>query len=583
MSLTGRVKGRVIRGAINRLYELRGYSAYEIAVLNGFEGTEKEWLESLDGGVSNEELVNVLKAELGDKEEVFSDILLAYLLEDSEGYYLNSNEEWREQEGCAIYAAPGSGVPVLDGKTVTIRTYMYGDMAMLIRSSNNGKNILTTNKGVTEADIAENPALGIFEYVYTFTDFNAYEHDETHFRVSFCKNPYMDKPEISINPRTVWEEIKEMQFGTVMPPDAQTATWGEVRNAVRQGRGSEFFPIGHEFVTLDSTTGSYIVWVVRGHNHHKPDSVSLSNSMTLEAKYVYGNASGSQIGIVFDAPEAFLYAEETLSAGTYTFRWNYDVNSVQKGNFYFTLTQNVPAGGQVCINAAEAKAPLTSCSISTYGAVGAIEPIETNIVISAGATGTYLGEVSRNGSSGENINCGERIVRGSNNYAQSAVRQWLNSASDVGFVWSPKTRFDRPPKWANTTSGFLYGLPQDFLDVVHPAAVPCATNNFFEVNNLDGASYTAGVSYTLNDKFFILSRPEIKDIQFADGTLLEYYQGASNRQRIKYDESLTPRYCFVRSAHPEATDSVYCVSSVGSISNWYPYEGYAIAPACIIA
>lgn len=26
---------------------LRGYSAYQVAVLNGFEGTEKEWLDSL--------------------------------------------------------------------------------------------------------------------------------------------------------------------------------------------------------------------------------------------------------------------------------------------------------------------------------------------------------------------------------------------------------------------------------------------------------------------------------------------------------------------------------------------------------
>lgn len=29
---------------------LRGYSAYDIAVQNGFEGTEEEWLASLVGG-----------------------------------------------------------------------------------------------------------------------------------------------------------------------------------------------------------------------------------------------------------------------------------------------------------------------------------------------------------------------------------------------------------------------------------------------------------------------------------------------------------------------------------------------------
>jgi len=49
MSLTGSIKGKTLRGSINRLHELRGYSAYEVALLNGFEGTEEEWLESLKG------------------------------------------------------------------------------------------------------------------------------------------------------------------------------------------------------------------------------------------------------------------------------------------------------------------------------------------------------------------------------------------------------------------------------------------------------------------------------------------------------------------------------------------------------
>ena len=33
-----------------QLQEWRGYSAYEVAVRNGFTGTQKEWLESLKGG-----------------------------------------------------------------------------------------------------------------------------------------------------------------------------------------------------------------------------------------------------------------------------------------------------------------------------------------------------------------------------------------------------------------------------------------------------------------------------------------------------------------------------------------------------
>lgn len=50
MSLTGKtVASEILKGSINFLKTLRGYSAYELAVINGFSGTEEEWLESLNG------------------------------------------------------------------------------------------------------------------------------------------------------------------------------------------------------------------------------------------------------------------------------------------------------------------------------------------------------------------------------------------------------------------------------------------------------------------------------------------------------------------------------------------------------
>lgn len=49
MSLTGKATtDRVLRGRINHLDTLC-ISAYAIAVKNGFEGTEEEWLASLKG------------------------------------------------------------------------------------------------------------------------------------------------------------------------------------------------------------------------------------------------------------------------------------------------------------------------------------------------------------------------------------------------------------------------------------------------------------------------------------------------------------------------------------------------------
>ena len=58
MSLNGNAKEKsVLRGSISKPDTLHGKSAYEIAVINGFSGTEAEWLESLKGD----------KGEKGDK------------------------------------------------------------------------------------------------------------------------------------------------------------------------------------------------------------------------------------------------------------------------------------------------------------------------------------------------------------------------------------------------------------------------------------------------------------------------------------------------------------------------------------
>lgn len=50
MSLKGNATSQKLRGKITALRTIHGYSAYEIAVINGFYGTEKEWLETLKGG-----------------------------------------------------------------------------------------------------------------------------------------------------------------------------------------------------------------------------------------------------------------------------------------------------------------------------------------------------------------------------------------------------------------------------------------------------------------------------------------------------------------------------------------------------
>lgn len=58
MSLQGKATAQELRGKINNL-DLLVIDAYGVAVRNGFEGTEKEWLASLKGGGSSSYIAHI--------------------------------------------------------------------------------------------------------------------------------------------------------------------------------------------------------------------------------------------------------------------------------------------------------------------------------------------------------------------------------------------------------------------------------------------------------------------------------------------------------------------------------------------
>ena len=376
---------------------------------------------------------------------------------------------------------------------------------------------------------------------------------------------------------------------TTVHIDTLTAvnTWEDIKNAVRLGLGAKLFPVGYEFTTEDATTGAVITWVVRDHDKHAAANGKLTHSMTLEAKYVYSNSAGTYLTLVFDAYEALYYAAEEIPAGTYNFTWNYATGSMVNGTYQFTLTKAVPAGGQIVLGTNSSSTAITGCKIATYATVAATAAIESGIVVTEGSEGTSLGTIAATSATSENLNCAQRIMWGSNNYAQSAARQWLNSDAAAGSVWTPTNKFDRAPSWATSKAGFMKGLPADFLAAVQPAAIPCRTNSVFEVNSLDGTEYTVNTVYTLNDMFFMLSRPEIygswDSSSIKDGELLEYYEGLTDIERIKYDAAGSARSCWLRSPTPGGARSERGVHTSGALGSGGAVTGLGVAPACIIA
>ena len=374
---------------------------------------------------------------------------------------------------------------------------------------------------------------------------------------------------------------------TTVHIDTLTAvnTWEDIKNAVRLGLGEKLFPVGYEFTTLDADTMQNIIWVVRAHDHHTAANNKLTHTMTLETKNVYSLSSGAQKAVQYDATEAFYYAAEELAAGTYNITIaNQAWCTADNGKtFQFTLATAVPAGGQL-VFAMTYNATLEGKSVKSYANKTTTTALET-VTLTEGSEGTSLG--TTNGSS-PNVNHMHRAIFGSNNYAQSAVRQWLNSAAVAGSVWTPTNVFDRPASWATSYNGFMHGLPADFLAVVQPAVLACRTNSLFEVESLDGAAFAINQLYSLKvDKFFLLSRPEIfgdwDSASYKDGTQLEYYNGLTATERIKRDAAGTARIAWLRSPNPSSAGHARIVYSDGTLSSYGACTGLGVAPACIIA
>ena len=374
---------------------------------------------------------------------------------------------------------------------------------------------------------------------------------------------------------------------TTVHIDTLTAvnTWEDIKNAVRLGLGEKLFPVGYEFTTLDADTTQNIIWVVRAHDHHTAANNKLTHTMTLETKNVYSLSSGAQKAVQYDATEAFYYAEQELAAGTYNITIaNQAWYTADNGKtFQFTLATAVPAGGQL-VFAMTYNATLEGKSVKSYANKTTTTALET-VTLTEGSEGTSLG--TTNGSS-PNVNHMHRAIFGSNNYAQSAVRQWLNSAAVAGSVWTPTNVFDRPASWATSYNGFMHGLPADFLAVVQPAVLACRTNSLFEVESLDGVAFAINQLYSLKaDKFFLLSRPEIfgdwDSASYKDGTQLEYYNGLTATERIKRDAAGTARNAWLRSPYPSHAHGARVVHSSGGVDISGACYGYGVAPACIIA
>lgn len=360
--------------------------------------------------------------------------------------------------------------------------------------------------------------------------------------------------------KSILEKTQQIAAYTeVIAEGAALDSWAAIRTFVRNGAGESKYPVGTQFTTAHSVWGE-ITWDVVGHNLYKNPANANAPTMTLLAHY------RDKDGVQFDASEAMYYAAEALAAGAYTFK-------VSSTSYYFTLTNDVPAGGQICINS-------TPSTFTVYSSASSTTALETGAVSATAIEGaTDLGTLGSG-----NLNHWDRIRYGSNNYKESAMRQFLNSNATAGSVWTPQTHFDRPPSWVSSKAGFMAGLPADFLEVVGEVDVKCKTNRTYEAPD---STTPVNSVYTVRDKFYLASQKEIfgsEDSPVDGSVLFPYYDGATATDRIKYrmDSHSTAGYWWVRTPNPTNARYVRYVISDGTLDSVGACVANGCVPACTI-
>lgn len=344
------------------------------------------------------------------------------------------------------------------------------------------------------------------------------------------------------------------------------STWGGIQKAVRAGIAPDILPVGTQLLVSHSVYGDRLYDVV-AHDYFKSVHDENAHTMTLLCH--------DQIAAVqFDSAEAFYYADAELPAGTYSFTLASAYSSWAAGTYNFTLTKALPKGGQLCISG-YADAAMTARQVRAYASRTTTE-VSESVAIASGEAGTNLGTF------GVELNHSHRVSYGSNNYKESAIRQFLNSPAVAGKVWTPQTKFDRPPSWMTSLAGLAGGFDEEFLSCVGEVIVPCAANNTYESPD---STTVKNEAYTVTDKFYLASQREIFGTgseTVNDGTIqFPYYEGSTNADRIKYRDG-SAAYWWMRSAHSWHAYGVRIVISDGSLSTNSAVYANGCAPACTI-
>ena len=268
------------------------------------------------------------------------------------------------------------------------------------------------------------------------------------------------------------------------------------------------------------------------------------------------------ISMQFDAQEAKWAAADgsQLPAGKYKISSTLSFTATQP--FYCAKPSNTTLS--------------TSVTVTTYGANRAA--VESSLAIVEDVTDCD-GDLTASGCENHN----DRVNYGSNNYLESAIRQYLNGTV-TGNWWSPQTKWDlRPSNYSGTP--FKHGIDPAFLDIL-------SDENKVWKDNTNGTYGNTG-AHNIEDKFFLLCSRDVNFSTDADesDSALDLFKGglaaadntdAQNALRKKIVGS-SYGYWWLRTAYRGVVYGAIFVDSTGYRNGYYAYSTYGVVPACIIS
>lgn len=365
-----------------------------------------------------------------------------------------------------------------------------------------------------------------------------------------------------------------------------------IQEIVRAGLAADFFNIGDQIMMKwsNGTTEYDCPWDVV----HFAD-VTKSNGQVVPGMFL--QCHWGLPGVQFDGNEAFWHCDEALAADTYYFtaKTKYGDNIAANSTWQFTLTQNVPVGGQLVLTTNTSTTGANDPSawyVRSYESATSYTEIE-KVKVTSGNSGTSLGEIDTNTKySDSGLNNLQRACYGYGRWSQSGIRQWLNSDAAAGEWWKPQNVFDRAPDQLATMRGFKAGLPADFVEIVPSIIVTTALNTI--------SDSTLGTSENTIDQFFLPSLEQeycVPQLAGVEGEAWEYWierlgldtpqkSGSTNAltEHIRYDiaNHNTAQHVRLRSANRGTAYSAWNVYSSGYVSSSDATYAHRPCPACVI-